>query len=215
MSALPILYSFRRCPYAMRARMALSISDINYELREVALKKKPAEMLAVSPKATVPVLVLPDNRVIDESLDIMRWALAQHDPENWLSVEDGGLIALTDGDFKYHLDRYKYPVRYGSDMVAHRERGLAILNKFETVLQRHENLCRMDRSLADMAIFPFVRQFAETDRAWFEAQSLPRLQSWLRQHLQSLLFEKIMIRHNVWQSEKPGLECTSNRRLYL
>ena len=114
----PIFYSFRRCPYAMRARLALVISGTNCQIREVKLARKPAELIAASPKATVPVLIDKDGRVIAESLDIMMWALAQHDPELWLERQDTDLIALNDGPFKHHLDRYKYPDRYGSDPMA-------------------------------------------------------------------------------------------------
>ena len=122
MTTLPILYSFRRCPYAMRARMALLVSGILCEIREVKLSDKPVEMLRASPKATVPVL--PDGGVIDESLDIMRWALRRHDPEDWLGGDDTALIAANDGAFKHHLDRYKYPDRHGSDAAEHRTAGL-------------------------------------------------------------------------------------------
>ena len=123
MATDPILYSFRRCPYAMRARMALTVSATRCELREVRLSAKPAAMLAASPKGTVPVLVLPDGRVIDESLDIMRWALASNDPEGWLTRDDAALIALNDGPFKHDLDRYKYPDRHDADPIIHRASG--------------------------------------------------------------------------------------------
>jgi len=153
----PILYSFRRCPYAMRARLALAVSSTHCELREVKLGAKPPAMLAASPKGTVPVLVLPDGAVIDESLDIMRWALARHDPEGWLARDDMGLIAANDGAFKYNLDRYKYPDRHGADPLAHRERGLAWLRGIDARLAEHGQLCGAERGLADAAIMPFVR----------------------------------------------------------
>src|SRR4051812_30888674 len=137
----PILYSFRRCPYAMRARLALAVSETGCEIREVKLRDKPAELIAASPKATVPVLVLPDGEVIDESLEVMRWALRRNDPENWLQGDDVALIAANDGAFKYHLDRYKYPERHGVDPVAHRASGLALLTVLEAQLAGHPWLC--------------------------------------------------------------------------
>ena len=194
---MPILYSFRRCPYAMRARMALLISGTGFELREVALRDKPPEMVAASPKGTVPVLVLPDGRVIDESLDIMRHALARHDPEQWLKGDDAELIAANDGPFKHHLDRYKYADRHGSDPDSHRAAGLAILDRLEQRLAGRANLCGEGRSLTDIAVLPFVRQFAAVDRGWFEAQPLPGVQRWLRDHLASALFMAAMARPDV------------------
>jgi glutathione S-transferase len=193
-SDLPILYSFRRCPYAMRARMALLASEVPFELREVMLRDKPAAMLAASPKATVPVLVLPDGTVIDESLDIMRWALARNDPEEWRAGDDAALIASFDGAFKHHLDRYKYPERHAADPVAHRGAGLSMLDTLERRLAGHANLHRDTRALSDIAIMPFVRQFAAVDRGWFDAQPLPRCQDWLARHVASPLFERAMLR---------------------
>jgi glutathione S-transferase len=194
-----ILYSFRRCPYAMRARMALLISDQPCVLREVALRAKPAEMLTASAKATVPVLVLPDGQVIDESLDIMRWALAPHDPEDWLGADDPALVAENDGPFKQHLDRYKYPDRHGSNPADHRAMGMVFLASLETRLAERSNLCRETRSFADIAIMPFVRQFAATDQSWFEGQSLPHLKAWLSRHSESRLFEQAMLRLPPWR----------------
>jgi glutathione S-transferase len=190
----PILYSFRRCPYAMRARMALLVSGQPCELREVALRAKPVEMIEASAKATVPVLVLPDGQVIDESLDIMRWALARNDPEDWLGVDDPALVAENDGPFKRHLDRYKYPNRHGSDPAEHRAMGLVFQVSLEARLAQHANLCRETRSFADIAIMPFVRQFAATDQGWFEAQPLPHLKAWLARHQESPLFLRTMLR---------------------
>ncbi len=198
--AYPILYSFRRCPYAMRARLALIISDTICELREVKLSAKPDELIAASPKATVPVLVLPDGTVVEESLDIMHWALARNDPESWLERADAELIAANDGPFKHDLDRYKYSDRHGSDPIAHRTSGCAFLQALEDRLAGNGQLCGAGRGLADMAIMPFVRQFAATDRAWFDAQPLPHLQRWLEGHLTSALFSSIMIRVPFWQA---------------
>jgi glutathione S-transferase len=204
-SDLPVLYSFRRCPYAMRARMALLVSGQACHIREVVLRDKPAQMIAASPKATVPVLVLADGRVIDESLDIMRWALGQNDPEDWLGGEEAELIAQNDGPFKQHLDRYKYATRHGSDPLAHREAALAILTGLEARLKDRGNLCRESRSLTDMAIMPFVRQFAATDRDWFAARPLPRLQAWLARHEASALFEQAMVRLPPWRQGDPAI----------
>lgn len=200
MATEPILYSFRRCPYAMRARLALLISETACETREVKLSDKPAELLAASPKGTVPVLVLPDGAVIDESLDIMRWALGRHDPERWLDGDDAALIAANDGPFKHHLDRYKYPDRHAADSVAHRAQGLAMLDTLEARLASSAYLCGARRSLTDAAIMPFVRQFAAVDRAWFEAQRLPAVQRWLATQLASELFARAMIARTPWRA---------------
>lgn len=207
----PVLYSFRRCPYAMRARMALAVSATFCHIREVKLSNKPAELIAASPKATVPVVVLPDGQVIAESLDIMRWALSQSDPEGWFAREDSMLIEANDGPFKHHLDRYKYPNRYASDPLSHRAAGLELLAVLEKRLASHENLCGAKRGITDIAIFPFVRQFAGVDRAWFNAQPLPKLQEWLDRHLASPLFASAMLRLEPWEPDQapiefPGLE---------
>ena len=193
----PILYSFRRCPYAMRARLALLISGTVCELREVKLRDKPAALTAASAKATVPVLVLPEGTVIDQSLDIMRWALDRHDPEGWMAGDDAALIAGNDGPFKHDLDRAKYPGRYDED-GDHRARALARLDPLEARLKVTANLCGEGRSLTDMALLPFVRQFAEIDRTWFDAQPYPGVQRWLNIHLASDLFAAAMVRWPAW-----------------
>jgi glutathione S-transferase len=190
---MTLLYSFRRCPYAMRARMALLVSGVALEIREVKLSDKPADLLAASPKGTVPVLVLNDGTVIDESIDIMRWALRQHDPEDWLGGDDAGLIATFDGTFKAHLDGYKY----SRDRAENQAAGLAMLQGLEERLAGAANLCREGRALTDIAIMPFVRQFAMVDRDWFDAQSLPRVQDWLGQHLSSPLFVQAMAKDQL------------------
>lgn len=200
MTALPILYSFRRCPYAMRARMALFASGQRCEIREVKLSAKPLELAAASPKATVPVLCLPDGRVIDESVDIMRWALDQADPEAWLDRDDPALTAANDGEFKHHLDRYKYPERHGSDAAMHRAEGLRLLGRLERRLVDQPWLCGDRRGLADIALFAFVRQFAEVDRVWFDAQPLPEVQRWLAGLIGSDLFAGIMVRLAPWKA---------------
>jgi glutathione S-transferase len=198
----PILYSFRRCPFAMRARMALLVSGTQCEIREVKLRAKPAELIAASPKATVPVLVLPHGGAIEQSLDIMRWALARNDPEGWLGGDDAALIATNDGAFKHHLDRAKYPDRY-AESGDHRAAALALLAPLETRLRATAHLCGDAPTLTDIALLPFVRQFAEIDRTWFDAQPCPALQRWLGHHLASPLFAAAMVRLPVWQAGDP------------
>ena len=194
----PILYSFRRCPYAMRARLALLVSRQACEIREVKLSAKPAELMAASAKATVPVMVLPDGAVIDESLDVMRWALRRHDPEGWLDGDDAALIAANDGPFKHALDRTKYPDRHGSDPAVHRAEALKFLETLEARLIGSANLCGPGMALTDAVILPFVRQFAAIDRVWFASQPLPATQAWLARHLASPLFEATMVRLAPW-----------------
>ncbi len=217
MGALPVLYSFRRCPYAMRARLALAVSGQPHELREVVLKNKPAEMLAASPKGTVPVLVLPGGEVIQESLDIMRWALARNDPTQWLSAPQASqqemdeLITAYDSDFKHHLDRYKYPNRYPQESEGDAA-GFALKHRSEAALWLAQLDARLDggwllgtrASLADMALLPFVRQFAHTDADWFATQSWPRLQAWLAAFEASALFAGVMGKHAAWQPADEG-----------
>ncbi|WP_295442954.1 glutathione S-transferase [Sphingorhabdus sp. EL138] len=200
MTALPILYSFRRCPYAMRARMAVAVSAVQVELREIVLRDKPSEMLEASPKGTVPVLVLPDGRVLDESLDIMRWALVQSDSLGWLAHDDPNLVLATDGPFKIALDRYKYPHRYDlNDGTAHRDAALAHLGDLNDLLSAALYLGGAQPAFTDIAIFPFVRQFAATDAIWFAALPLPALQSWLSALVSSDLFASIMARYPQWK----------------
>lgn len=201
--ALPVLYSFRRCPYAMRARLALTVSRTTCELREVKLSDKPAALREASAKATVPVIVEPGGRVIEESLDIMRWALGRCDPDGWLERDDPALIAANDGPFKRDLDRYKYPDRHGSDAAAHRRAGLPFLTELNARLADKGQLCGAAPGLVDMAIMPFVRQFAATDQAWFAAQPLPHLQTWLEGHLNSELFAAVMVRLDPWKAGDP------------
>jgi len=216
--ALPVLYSFRRCPYAMRARLALAMSGEPYELREVVLRDKPAELLAASPKGTVPVLVLPGGEVIEESLDVMLWALRRKDPEGWLSPPKGALddmlalVAGNDGEFKRSLDRYKYPHRYPEESagdaqafaLSHRAQGAARLARLDGMLDEGW-LFGARASLADMALLPFVRQFAHTDAAWFAAQPWPKLQAWLAGFEAGARFQAVMEKHAPWQpGKRPG-----------
>ena len=189
------LYSFRRCPYAMRARMALRYCGVPVEIVEVSLKAKPAEMLAISPKGTVPVLDA-GGQVIDESLEIMRWALAQHDPQGWLLGGDpriAELIEANDKVFKVHLNRYKYAERYPEQpMEVYRAEGALFLQRLDELLTDREYLLADHLSLADVALLPFVRQFAHVDREWFAQTPYVRLQAWLQRLLESELFTAIM-----------------------
>ena len=213
-AALPVLYSFRRCPYAIRARLALLASGQPCELREVVLKNKPPALLAASPKGTVPVLVLPDGTVIERSLEIMRWALQRHDPLGWLGPDGQcandvlALISECDGDFKRNLDRYKYPDRHASDgpadadLLSPRERCATFLRQLEQRLRTNGQLAGPRASLADAALMPFVRQFAGVEPAWFAAQPWPLLHSWLSGWMGTGMFALAMHRFPAWT---PGL----------
>lgn len=209
----PTLYTFRRCPYAMRARWAIQVAGVAVEQQEVALREKPAAMLAASPKGTVPVLVLPAGQVIDQSLDIMLWALAQNDPEQWL-VPGGGaladmlaLIEACECEFKPHLDRYKYPGRYQSEWKApagdpagqestfsdeHFSMAQRFLGQLEGRLRVQSSLTGNAPALADFAIVPFVRQMARHDRSRFELAALPSILKWMDSLLARPDFEAIM-----------------------
>ena len=196
--ALPLLYSFRRCPYAIRARMALRYAGIQVAVCEVALRDKPQALRAISPKATVPVLQLASGEVLDQSLDIMLWALRQSDPDGWLVAGAhtlaGSWIALNDGPFKLLLDRYKYAQRHPElSLQAHRERALdALVYRLDAQLRASAFLLGPTSSFADVALFPFVRQFALVDKAWFDAMPLPGLQRWLSGWLGCALFASVM-----------------------
>ena len=201
----PILYSYRRCPYAMRARMALSYAGIQVEIREIALREKPAHMLAVSPKGTVPVLVLASNEVLEQSLDIMDWALQQSDVDEWIIQDQAGqkltadLIATNDGAFKKSLDKYKYAIRFPENPPEiYRAQGEEFLQRLEMLLQQNTYLCRNTISKADVAIFPFVRQFSMVDENWFESADYPSLKAWLNSLLNSQLFLGVMQKHPTW-----------------
>lgn len=204
----PVLYSFRRCPYAMRARLAILSSGLEMELREVVLRDKPDHMREISPKATVPVLQLQEGHVLEESLDIMLWALGEQDPENLL-FEDGEkreeldtLIRENDWTFKYHLDRYKYPNRYDdAPAIGHRDAAVLFLEKLNVRLSAGPYLFGNKVTLADYAIFPFIRQFANVDREWFDALDLPHLHTWLAEQLGSSRFERIMRKEPQWMPD--------------
>ena len=204
-TVLPVLYSFRRCPYAMRARLALHFSGVAYEHREVVLKNKPAHMLALSPKGTVPILWLrdtADEKVLEQSLDIMLWALRQHDPLDWLPASNEAmadaqaLIAHNDGPFKQQLDRYKYPNRSGLvSGAADRDEAALWLHTLDRRLGTQPFLAGHRWGLADAAIAPFVRQYAHTNPAWFAAQPWQALTRWLAAFESSALFSAIMVKH--------------------
>ncbi len=198
-----ILYSFRRCPYAMRARMALHVSKTPLEIREIVFRDKPTHMLEVSPKGTVPVLILPDGRVLEESLDILNWALKQNDPEAWNDVDMAQaqtLIQQNDGDFKAALDRYKYVNRFDDvdDPLIYRAQGEAFLQVLNTRLEQHKYLMSDKITRADIAIFPFIRQFANVDYDWFSNLPYQPLQAWLNDRTNSVLFQEIMQKHALW-----------------
>jgi len=200
---LPILYSFRRCPYAIRARMALHKAGISWEHREVSLKNKPAHMLSVSGKGTVPVLCQPDGTTMDESFDIMIWALQQHDPDNWLQVDMAQLMPLreqNDYGFKASLDRYKYHVRHPQfSQLDYRQQGEQFLKSLEQLLaQSGAGLLASRITLADVAIFPFIRQFAGVDRDWFDGSDYQHLVQWLRLMETSEDFLAVMQKHDLW-----------------
>jgi glutathione S-transferase len=204
----PILYSFRRCPYAMRARLALAVNGVEIEHREILLRDKPAHMLEISPKGTVPVLLLPDGSVLEESLDVMRWALDQNDPEGWLSGTDKALIAANDGPFKHHLDRYKYANRYdGADPLEHRAACEEHLRVLDARLGEQPFLSGATRGFTDAAIMPFIRQFANTDRTWFDAQPYSALQAWLEGWLDSEIFARVMVKFPLWKAEGEVPPC--------
>lgn len=193
---LPILYSFRRCPYAIRARLAIAISGVSVAISEVDLKAKPERLLILSPKATVPVLALPDGSVIDESLDIMLWALKQHDPDGMLDsfCDDArALIARNDGQFKQALDRYKYPEHYPEFSIQHyRMQAEIFLRELNTRLNANTYLFNDKAGVADLALLPFIRQFARVDKAWFEASPYASLRKWLGTWEASDVFLQVM-----------------------
>lgn len=203
--ALPILYSFRRCPYAMRARLALEACAIEVELREVVLRDKAPEFLALSEKATVPVLLLNDGAILEESLDIMRWALDTSDAGEKLTPDRGNmrdalaLIERMDSDFKPHLDAYKY--RYRSDQAAAfaaRKMALEFLYELDDMLAGQACLMGQKRSVPDIGVAPFVRQFAHVDRDWFYAQPWENLKPWLQAFLESDVFKRVMKKYPKW-----------------
>jgi glutathione S-transferase len=213
---LPILYSFRRCPYAMRARMTLLYAGIKYEHREILLREKPLSMLEVSPKGTVPVLIVPNETVLDESLDIMCWALKQNDPDAWFPEDQAerrlqlNLIEQNDTEFKWHLDRYKYEIKDDDGLrFLHREHARDFLALLEAKLTHaceihsHEKkqpfLFGLQMFFADVATFPFVRQFASVEPDWFAGLPYHYLKQWVSHFLNLKLFEDTMEKYPIWK----------------
>jgi glutathione S-transferase len=207
-NAEPILYSFRRCPFAMRARMALFYCGIKPELREVKLSNMPQALLTLSPKATVPVLLLSEGRVIDESLDIMRWALSIADPGHWLenSHISDQLIEQSDNNFKPLLDKYKYADRHTElSQIEHRENAEPFLKTLDERLNQQLYLVDDQIRLADIAIFPFIRQFVGVEPNWFVQSDYSAVKRWLDTLIESSQFKTIMCKYAVWQECDPVL----------
>jgi glutathione S-transferase len=198
--AVPLLFTYRRCPYAMRARMALLVAGIAFDGFEILLRDKPAALLAISAKATVPVLQLSEGQILEESWDIVQWALKFQDPQGWWSKaqtsENLDILALNDGVFKHHLDRYKYPRRFSdSEGASHRAQAVeTLLLPLERRLQCDAYLGGDSPCATDIALFPFVRQFAAVDPPWFSQQPLTAVQTWLSRWLASKLFEVCMFK---------------------
>jgi len=200
---LPVLWSFRRCPYAIRARLALNYAGIAVEHREIVLRAKPVEFLATNPQGTVPVLMTRDH-VFVHSRDIMDWALNQNDPDNWREVPAPvmGLIAETEGPFKQNLDTYKYASRHPErDPLAARDAAGAHIQNLDAQLAQSGRWLTGQPSLADFAILPFVRQFAHVDQAWFYAQPWTGVIDWLDRFKASQRFAHVMQKHPLWQPE--------------
>ena len=204
----PVLYSFRRCPYAIRARLALAAAGITCELREVKLSNKPTAMLSISGKGTVPVLELPTGEVIDESLEVMRWALNQNDPEKWLDTDPSvseSLIQENDGYFKTQLDKYKYHVRFpGKTQLDYRLEAEEFVEKIERALEQNKGrgLLRETKGFADIAIFPFIRQFSRVDFDWFKRSRYRATVLWLETIEATSLFKNIMLKYEPWQESR-------------
>ena len=207
----PILYTFRRCPYAMRARLAIKASGVIVEIREVKLKNKPEELLNISPKATVPVLYISSKKIIEESLDIMKWALEINDPLKLLEQEKLNRIEVhntlnkLENDFKQNLDRYKYSSRFNQpNPELYRDKNLKILNEFNNLLQHNKGIYSSHLSLLDYAIFPFIRQFRNVNSVWFDSLELKFLKSWLYELIDSDEFSSIMKKNLIWEpNQKP------------
>lgn len=208
-ASLPYLYSFRRCPYAIRARLGILFAELQVELREIVLRNKPKHMLAISPKGTVPVLAL-EHQVIEESREIVEWALEQQDPHGLLDVDvmqANALITQNDNEFKYWLDRYKYADRYPErSPLVYRQQGEEFLQVLEDLLSQNNHLLGDNIGLADIAVMPFVRQFAHVDRSVFYDLPYPQVQKWLRAWLEHPVFLKAMTKYPPWQEgDEPTL----------
>lgn len=203
MNSLPLLYSFRRCPYAMRARLAIVFAGLQVELREIELRDKPQQMLAISPKGTVPVLQLEQGGVIEESREIMQWALERSDPSGLHTTDlaaANALIELNDNQFKHWLDRYKYADRYPEhSQLEYRQHGEVFLQQLEQLLSKNKYLLGATVSVADIAVMPFVRQFAHVDRSVFYTLPYPNLHQWLQEWLEHPALLQTMVKYPVWQ----------------
>jgi len=209
----PILFSFRRCPYAMRARIAIKLCNQTCWIREISLRSKSEEFLNLSQKGTVPVLLLPNGKIIDESLDIINWAISINDPfklkadDDNLYKEDLELIKVFDDDFKFHLDRYKYSSHYeNANREKHRNKAQDILAEINTLLLEN-NWIRGDHpTLTDISILPFVRQYRIADTEWFDRHlKLPRVKNWLNDFLNSTLLSQVMLKYKVWEQGDPEI----------
>ena len=203
---LPILYSFRRCPYAMRARMALILASQKCELREILLKNKPDEMLKISPKGTVPVLQLPD-RVLDESLDIISWASKSSDSDMHIHLKEEEILSdevikLFDSEFKYHLDRYKYSSRYGVESKEHQNECKTILKNLEDMIDPNPWIFGRQVSLLDISILPFIRQCKIANPDWFFAQKFVKVIGLLNYFENDDLFTQAMQKYDLWDPKK-------------
>jgi len=210
---LPVLYTFRRCPYAMRARISLYYSKISYEHREILLKDRPEELYALSPKGTVPVLNLHDGKVLDESLDIMKWSISVNDPDSWLvnNITDQlNAIRINDDDFKKWLDKYKYHDRYPEFPIKYYRRECEeILQSFEKKLDKRTYLFSQKISLADMAILPFIRQFANVDILWFNGR-FANISKWMGELIESEIFQSMMKKYEIWKPSSKGQKIIFN-----
>jgi glutathione S-transferase len=203
---LPILYSFRRCPYAMRARLAIAVSEQKVQLREIMLKDKPAELLAISPNKTIPVLQFINNNgkqeVLTESLEIMVWALVKNDPKKWLTAQLKEMLILIDNndyEFKPWLDKYKYADRFPDySQEYYRDQAENFLMLLEDKLTIQPYLFAQRPTLADMAIFPFIRQFASVDKIWFEQSPYSQVKKWLVALINEPLFNACMHKYPTW-----------------
>lgn len=208
----PVLYSFRRCPYCMRAHMALKYSGLKVELREVDLKDMPAETLQISPKATVPILLLSDGTIIDESWDIVKWAVTQNDSDNWLGqssehlLDAEILVESNDFSFKNDLDHYKYAERFPEHSEKYyRKKCEEFIEELEEMLAEKNYLLANHLSLADIAIFPFVRQFSLVNKNWFEHSPYVNVKPWLAKLINTELFQHVFQKHEIWQASKTGI----------
>ena len=210
---IPILFSFRRCPYAMRARIAIKLCDLECEIREINLKQKNKEFLKISPKGTVPVLVLPDDKIIEESIDIVHWAIKTNDPYN-LKLdnpikynEDIKLIRIFDGEFKYHLDRYKYDTRFkDAKREEHKYKARDLLVNLNDRLEEKKWLNGDNVSLSDISILPFIRQYRIADIKWFDEQlELPNINRWLDNFLNSKILNNVMKKYKIWETTDPKI----------